>query len=321
MDQIFCSVVIPTIGRASLNRSVCSVLEQDFQAGQFEVIVVNDSGKDLPGAAWQQDRRVSILHTQKRERDFARSSGAAISQGRYFIFLDDDDFLLPGALHSLWDLVQQKPDAVWYYGGLRIIDEQEDVLAEINSGLSGNCCAQIMGGAWAPIQASMLRAETFFQVGGFNPSIIGTEDLDLCRRFAVAGDFANTSAIIAFLQRGRSWNTSTDYLRAAEDTRFSRDQILGEPGILPKMLHASRSCYWRGRILRVYLSAAGYNARRSRFFTALSRLLFAGASLFSSLSCAASRDYWQGVKADHVPGTLHFVMKEYEQRLQGGKGR
>jgi len=38
---------------------------------------------------------------------------------------------------------------------------------------------------------SLIKAQPFFQLGGFNPAICGTEDEDLCRRFAFWGEFAN----------------------------------------------------------------------------------------------------------------------------------
>ena len=45
---MFCSTIIPTIGRPSLSRAVCSVLDQEFSHDDFEVIVVSDSRKPLP---------------------------------------------------------------------------------------------------------------------------------------------------------------------------------------------------------------------------------------------------------------------------------
>jgi len=51
-----------------------------------------------------------------------------------------------------------------------------------------------------------------------------------------------------------------------------------------------------------------------RPFTALSRAMFgalvcvwAGRRLFS-------RSFWDGVRAQHVPGTLHFIIQAYEGR-------
>src|SRR5919108_3058002 len=96
-NLIFCSIIIPTIGRSTLDRSVLSVLDQDFTQADFEVIVVNDSGQPLPEAGWHHSAQVHIINTNRRERSFARNSGAAIARGDYLGFLDDDDWLLQGA--------------------------------------------------------------------------------------------------------------------------------------------------------------------------------------------------------------------------------
>ena len=139
---MFCSVIIPTIGRASVARTIYSVLDQDFTADTYEVIVVNDSGKPLPAANWQQSERVQVITTNQRERCVARNAGAAIAKGKYLCFLDDDDWLLPNALDHFWNLARQAGDAAWLYGGIQIVDETGTRLAEVNSGLNGNCFAQ-----------------------------------------------------------------------------------------------------------------------------------------------------------------------------------
>jgi hypothetical protein len=156
-NSMFCSVITPTVGRATLSRAVHSVLDQAFDRDDFEVIVVNDSGRPLPAAEWQDSPRVQVVRTNRRERSIARNTGAALARGRYLCFLDDDDWLLPGALERFWALACQNGDAAWLYGGIRVVDEAGECLAEVNSGLSGNCFAQIVGGAWAPIQASLIR--------------------------------------------------------------------------------------------------------------------------------------------------------------------
>jgi glycosyltransferase involved in cell wall biosynthesis len=253
---MFCSVVIPTIGRSTLSRAVTSVLEQQFDAAPFEVIVVNDSGQPLAHEPWHASSRIIIVHTHRRERSFARNCGAAVGQGAYFYFLDDDDWLLPGALSSFWELSQLAPQASWLYGGVRVVGENGKVLAERNSGLEGSCLAPVMGGAWVPIQSSIVRATDFFAAGGYSPSIRGTEDQDLCRRIAAHGAFANTDNIVACLYRGNSWQTSTDYSRATEDTRRSRDDVVNQPGILSQMLATATGSYWKGRVVHVYAGLA-----------------------------------------------------------------
>ena len=310
-SEIFFSYIIPTIGRASLETAIQSVLKQEFSQADFEVIVVNDSGDPLPKADWQDSPRIQIINTNKSERSFARNSGAAVAKGKYLAFLDDDDWMLPGAFENFWNVAKKCPDAVWLYGGIRIVDEQIRTLAEINSGLNGNCFAQIMGGAWAPIQASLIQARAFFEIGGFNPFICGTEDEDLCRRAAYYGEFANTPPAVACLYRGQTWTTSTNYLRAPEDTKYSRDLILSKPEVFHRLRTSADSSYWHGRVLRVYLSTISWNLKRKRLFTALSRILYSLVVFASSIPHIFARDYWAGLRAYHVPQTLHFVMEKY----------
>lgn len=312
-SEILFSYIIPTIGRDSLQAAVKSVLDQEFSQAGVEVIIVNDSGNPIPKTDWQDSPRVRIINTNKSERSFARNSGAAVAKGKYLAFLDDDDWILPGALESFWSLANQYPNAVWLYGGIRIVDGQLNPLAEINSHLNGNCFAQIMGGAWAPIQASMIRASTFFEIGGFSPFICGTEDEDLCRRAAQQGDFANSSQVVACLFRGQTWNTSTNYLRAPEDVKYSRDLILSQPGVFQRLRASANSHYWHGRVLRVYLSTISWNLKRKRVFTALSRIFYSLAVLALSTPRFFSSQYWSGLRAHHVPDTLHFVIEEYER--------
>ena len=313
------SYIIPTIGRPSLNIAAQSVLTQEFSRADFEVIIVNDSGKSLPRADWHASSRVKIINTNKCERSFARNAGAAVAKGRYLAFLDDDDWILPGALESFWQLANQRPDAFWLYGGIRIVDEKNATLAELNSGLNGNCFAQIMGGAWAPIQSSLIQARAFFEIGGFSPFICGTEDEDLCRRIAYRGEVANTSNTVACLYRGQTWSTSTNYLRGPEDTKYSRDLILSQPGAFRRLISSAESGYWYGRILRVYFSTIPWNLKRKRYFTGLSRVMYTLAAFIMSIPHIFSAEYWQGVRADHVPDSLHFVIKEYEQKMKQQK--
>lgn len=308
------SYVIPTIGRPSLDAAVTSVLTQDLSRSEIEVVVVNDSGSPLERAGWLTSQNVKIINTNRCERSFARNSGAAVARGQYIAFLDDDDWILPGALNTFKQLAGEHPEAVWLYGGIQIVDEHHNILAEINSGLHGSCFSQIMGGAWAPLQASMIQSRAFFAVGGFDPFICGTEDEDLCRRIAYLGKFANTPKTVACLYRGQSWNTSTNYLRAPEDTKYSRDLILSQPGTFQRLRSSASSSYWQGRNLRIYLSTFVWNIKKRRGFTAVSRIVYGLVMLGCSIGRVISRDYWAGLRAHHVPETLHFVMAKYEEK-------
>ncbi len=141
---MFCSTIIPTIGRSSLSRAVKSVLDQGFEE-DFEVIVVNDSGRRLPHEQWQITDRVQVINTNRRERCFARNVGAAVARGKYLHFLDDDDWMLPEAFSALKE-ASSNSKAGWIYGGCRLLKRDGTFITDYHVGLEGNCFVQVMTG-------------------------------------------------------------------------------------------------------------------------------------------------------------------------------
>jgi glycosyltransferase involved in cell wall biosynthesis len=273
--DIFCSTIIPTIGRASLSQAVESVLNQELKGEQVEVIVVNDSGTPLPPAAWQLLPHVTVIQTNRRERSLARNAGAAAACGRYLHFLDDDDWIEPLALQTLIDLAQRS-GAPWVYGSTQTHDRNGQPLIELHHGLQGNCFLPVMAGEWIPLQASLISAEAFFAVGGFNPLLCGPEDIDLLRRVALRCEIAGTDSIVANILLGQTGST-TDRDRHPIQSRWAREQILDESGVFARLKDslthqvAGEQAAWHGRIVRIYLTSALWNLQRRRLWPALSR--------------------------------------------------
>jgi glycosyltransferase involved in cell wall biosynthesis len=289
--EIFCSTIIPTIGRSTLSRAVCSILDQEFSEAGLEVIVVNDSGRPLPEAEWQYSNQVRVIHTNHRERSVARNTGAAVAKGKYLHFLDDDDILLPGALREFW-LLNQECEADWLLGGWRTVDNDGNLKEEFNPPLKGNIFALLVAGEGLPFQASLLRTEKFFQVGAFDPAIIGVEDRDLGRRIALIGEIAHTETVAAEIRIGQQGST-TNWGILAEDDRWGREKALSIPNAFHRLHVSVSSNYWRGRVTRAYLASMVWNFKRKNWLIAFSRSL-AGVS-FSGGSILY-KDYWEGLR-------------------------
>jgi len=294
---VFCSSVIATIGRTSLTQSVESVLAQSFEEEDYEVIVVNDSGQPLPAAAWQKSDRVRILHTRQRERCFARNAGAAIARGRYLHFLDDDDWLLPGALAALYS-VARTTAAGWIYGTTRFLDQDKNLLTDHHVRVSGNGFLQAVGGEWIPLQASLIRSDAFFEVGGFDPRFTVCQDKDLCRKILFRFDIANTNALIACIFRDRRRST-TNYELATAYSIWSRDDILAQNGAFSRMRRAVTDSYWCGRLVRSYLTCIHWNLRHGRILSALERGLHAAAGFAIAGRHLLSADFWSAILHPH----------------------
>ncbi|MSP14393.1 MAG: glycosyltransferase family 2 protein [Chloroflexi bacterium] len=201
-NALFCSTIIATIGRPTLARAVESVLRQDFAQAGYEVIVVNDSGQSLAPAPWQQSEWVTILHTPRRERCVARNTGAAIARGQYLHFLDDDDWLLPGALATWWGLAQQHPQAGAVYGGAQLVDRQDRPIIRFQPRFNGNFFAQLMAGEWIIQGASAIQADLFFQVGGFPLEARYAQDTYLTRRIGLQADIFGSPNLVACFECG-----------------------------------------------------------------------------------------------------------------------
>lgn len=299
---MFCSTIIPTVNRPSLTHTVASILEQKLAEDGFEVIVVNDSGQPLPDYEWRASPLVTVLNTNRRERSVARNSGAAVGRGKYLHFIDDDDWLLPGALQAFWSFAQTS-QADWLYGATQLVDrEQQYPYLQLRQKLSGNCFSQVMAGEWIPLQSSLIRAEVFFTAGGFSPALTGTEDIDLCRRIALRGDLAFMDTLVACIQRGREGSTTPQTCKDLD--RQVRDKILDQPGVLARLQASASSAYWKGKMIRLYLSSCLLNLQHKRVMIALSRAAYGAASLFWAIPALFSPKLWQAVLHEHTSITF-----------------
>lgn len=304
----FCSAIIPTVGRASLSRAVESVLQQSVPNEGFEVIVINDSGKPLPEAEWQKEANVQIVTTNQRERSVARNTGAAIAKGKYLHFLDDDDWLALGAYESFLQL-SQLSNAKWLYGMTQLVDRQGRPTIKLRHSLKGNCFVQVMAGEWIPLQASLIERKTFLEIGGFNPLLSGPEDIDLLRRFLRTEDLCGTSNIVAHVIMGGEGST-TDYVQHPQASRWAREILLDSPNVHDRMRSSAVDSYWRGRMLRVYLTSAVWNLRHQRFFSAASRMWSSVVTILNAGTEVLKQDFWRAVSKSYASLTFERGIQE-----------
>jgi glycosyltransferase involved in cell wall biosynthesis len=295
-SNILFSTVIATIGRPTLARAVESILSQDSPVN-FEVIVVNDSGHSLSVEDWHRSEQVTILNTNRRERCVARNAGAAIARGTYLHFLDDDDWMLPGALKELW-AVARTSNASLIYGTSRMVDKDGKLLAEHHIGVDGNAFVQVMAGELIPIQSSLIESACFFEVGGFDPRLVGAEDWDICRRVALRIDVVSTRFPVACIVLDRK-NSTTNYGYSTALSIWSRDNILDEKGSFTRMWASARTPYWRGRLVRTYLTCIAWNLSKRKILKALSRTSEAAAGFILSATNMTSLAFWHALFRYH----------------------
>lgn len=304
--EIFSSTIIPTINRSTLSRAVCSVLNQEFSAADFEVIVVNDSGQPLPAMEWQHSERVRVITTNRRERSVARNTGAAIARGKYLHFLDDDDMLLPGALDAFWKLSQDTSNASWLYGSYRTVNNDGNLIEEISPGITRDIIALLVAGEALPLQASFFEAKQFFAAGAFDSTITGVEDRDLGRRIALCTMVAYTPVVVAQIRIGEEGST-TNWAILAEDDRRVREKVLSMQNAPHRLRASANSLCWYGqpirsycygRIFRAYIASMVWNLQRKNWLIASSRAI---ASLAFVGPQSLTKDFRLGIQKGNLP--------------------
>ena len=267
-----CSIIIPTIGRASLERAVRSVLEDGHDATDCEIIVVNDSGKPLAQQAWLIDHGIRVITTSRSGVCMACNAGAAIARGKYLKFLHDDDYLLTGGLAKLLE-VAENSGCVWAIGGSRVVDELGRVLAEHGDRvIPGNSFALWIADEVVHIDECLISRQAFIQVGGFDPAIKIAEDRDLECRLALHYEVAGTDRVVACIRVAGSDGSAFDFANIAHYWRLIRERAFDAPDALCRVQDSVETdVVLRGRVCRSYLNSGVLNLRSGKVWLAGSR--------------------------------------------------
>ncbi len=104
------SIVLPLFNtRPFLEKSVGSVLGQSLQ--DIEVICVDDGSTDSSrqylDTLQRIDNRLRVIGQENLGVGVARNVGLRAARGKWVYFLDSDDWIMPGALSTMWNLAER----------------------------------------------------------------------------------------------------------------------------------------------------------------------------------------------------------------------
>lgn len=134
-DRMKLSVIVPVYNvEKFLPRCLDSLLRQGMEAGEYEIICVNDGSPDGCGKILADYERkypdlINVITQKNGGLSAARNTGMLLARGEYLIFIDSDDYVVDGAFRYLYDhFCQPAPVPSGQNMGGVTLSEKPDVL-------------------------------------------------------------------------------------------------------------------------------------------------------------------------------------------------
>lgn len=169
-------VVVPVFNvEKYLRACLDSVISQETKY-KFSVVAVDDGRTDESGRILDdyasRDSRIKVIHKENGGISSARNAALSCISGRYIIFLDSDDVLLPGAIQTLTSIADENGADIVQGANLVFVDEIPD--KKINSGkIKAGSPSNLTGMPWGKIISSSLFESIIFPEGfDFEDSIM-----------------------------------------------------------------------------------------------------------------------------------------------------
>jgi glycosyltransferase involved in cell wall biosynthesis len=262
-------VIVPCYNYARYLRTcVDSLLSQEGVG--VRVLILDDhstdSSPDIGIALARQDDRVTFRrHVRNHGHIATYNEGLAWVQAPYLLLISADDLLVPGALARATSVLEAHP-AVTMVHGRQIAFRGEPTLPAdaATPGVTVTDGAEFIDAlctaADNPVATPTVVCRTAVQrlVGGYEPTLPHTADLEIWLRFASFGHVARLDACQAF-KRGHERNMQHAYVhRAAGDLlerRAAFEMFLDRPechvinreGLKARVTQAlAMAAFWRG---------------------------------------------------------------------------
>jgi glycosyltransferase involved in cell wall biosynthesis len=205
------SVVIVCYNQARyLLEAIESVLAQS--CADREIILVDDGSTDHTGDVALRYASIRYIRQPNRGLAAARNTGWRAAHGRYVLFLDADDKLLPRALQAGLDCFSVFSGSAFVCGAYRnIFDDGSPAPTDPQQHVSNRHYLRLLQGNFIGMHAVVLyRRELLDASGGFDESLRACEDYELYLRLSRRWPMVQHAELVAEY-RQHDTNMSKDY--------------------------------------------------------------------------------------------------------------
>ncbi|RMF27636.1 MAG: glycosyltransferase [Cyanobacteria bacterium J083] len=227
------SIVIPTYNcDRYISQAIESVLNQtDCDS---EIIVIDDGSTDQTKAILSQyGNQIKYIWQRNQGVSIARNHGLKIAQADLILFLDADDYLIPGKLSKQIALFNFQPNLGIVHSGWQKVDATGKAIINICLWEKIPLLNLETWLQWKPIlpSAMMFRREWLIKVGGFDSRFPPAEDVDLVLRLALKGCAAVWLKEITVCYRQHEASAMSRGIPQAESLTAVLDNFFQQPNL------------------------------------------------------------------------------------------
>ncbi len=210
------SVLVRSLDRAHLQEALDSVALQSYP--NIEVVVIAAKPGHRPLAPRCGPFPLRLVHTEAPlARSRTANRGLDEARGEYLLFLDDDDWLMPGHVVRLAQVLRQQPGSLAAYTGVALVGPQGEPQGQVMD-LPFDGIRQLAGNL-TPIHAVLFSRKLVAGGCRFDESLDRYEDWDFWLQASRRTQFAHVPGVSAAYRIHESSGVHADSGPAGEATQ------------------------------------------------------------------------------------------------------
>ena len=187
MSNTLLSIILVNYNHCDfVGRAIDSIVEQ--RAESVELIVID--GRSTDGSVEEIEKRRSGLAHFESEPNSGQSEafnkGIARASGKYLMWVNADDVLVPGSLRRLVDVLRAHPNVDWFAGNSVFMDQSEHILW-VAYAMRPIPYILKAGITYVGGPSTIFSRKLFDTFGPFDESFHYSMDTDLWKRFIHGG--------------------------------------------------------------------------------------------------------------------------------------
>ena len=215
MSQIRLSVIVPVFRvEKYLDTCVMSLLHQDMNADEYEIILVDDGSDDSCPQKCDEYaakyKQIQVIHQPNKGQSTARNAGIKAAKGEYVCFVDADDYVEPNTYSSLVCQAQKEQIDTLAFRLQLVFDKKQQPIDTFTGDVQSACTGEEFINRHLSVRCFsvvyLIRRELLLENNLFFKEGIFYEDVEWLPRFLYSAKRVMTSdkMVYNYVQRANS---------------------------------------------------------------------------------------------------------------------